>query len=118
MTTLELPPQPTRQRPRIKNIRPPARAREVQCAVQTASHSTVSLDRTSGSKETPIKMISGGRPEYLVGARFAPPSSIVLDFSDARFSLAIELLEMPMDRIRWKTAAAAPGGSAMTVMGI
>jgi hypothetical protein len=58
------------------------------------------------------------RPECLLGARFIAPSTIDLNFADGKFSLAVNLLEMPLDHIRWETAAASPAGDAMTVEAI
>jgi hypothetical protein len=58
------------------------------------------------------------RSNCLKRAHFVPPSLIELTFVDKTFLLAIELLEMPVDRIQWSTVAVYPTGEAMTVNGI
>lgn len=70
-----------------------------------------------GTATPPIVELGAGN-DHLKLARFLPPATIVLDFPDARFSLPIELLEMPVERIRWRTAQASTTGDAMTVRGI
>jgi len=58
-------------------------------------------------------------PERLSRAAFVRPSTIELEFADGRlFSLAIELLGMPVDRINWRTLKASPGGENAIVKGI
>src|SRR5262245_55595548 len=52
---------------------------------------------------------------HLVSARFAPSSTIKLTFGDASFSLPIKRLEIPPDRIQWKTVTASPAGDALSV---
>lgn len=57
--------------------------------------------------------------ELLTTAKFTPPSTIKLKFADGRHaSLAIKLLDMPIDRFDWSTAAASATGEHMTVKGI
>jgi hypothetical protein len=54
----------------------------------------------------------------LVSARYIQPLSISLQFADRQFTLEAASLGMPVDRIRWDTAAISPTGDAMTVRGI
>ncbi|MBI3823433.1 MAG: hypothetical protein HY289_12255 [Planctomycetes bacterium] len=58
------------------------------------------------------------KPVRLIDAKFIAPSSIRLKFTDKTFTLAIRKLEMPVDRIKWKTAAASPTGEKMMVKGV
>lgn len=55
----------------------------------------------------------------LDAARFIPPNTIVFKFADGRHSrLDIRCLEVPLDRILWRTAAAAPDGASLLVTAI
>ena len=59
-------------------------------------------------------------PDQLVLAHFYPKlATLALEFADGQdFSLPVERLGMPVDRIDWPTAEASPGGESMMVMGI
>ena len=88
------------------------------CAIGTAS---VGGD---GALSTPVRFASTATPaelpapERLASAKFSSPSTMELEFADGiRGLLAIERLDMPMDRIRWSTAAASASGYLMTVEG-
>ena len=70
---------------------------------------------TSGSANS---FQSVPKPEHLLSARFLPPSTITVAFSDKTFSLPNELLQMPVDRIQWPTLAASPDGASLTVRAI
>jgi hypothetical protein len=65
-----------------------------------------------------IHILHPTRSEHLMRARFVRPSSIKLQFADKSFLLKIDLLGMPVDRIRWETASASPAGVSMIVQGI
>jgi hypothetical protein len=76
-------------------------------------------------KQTPIVQPSAALngnssdAEKLVSAQFAPPAAIELAFADDyRCSLAIERLEMPLDRFRWSTLEVAQEGKAIQVQGV
>jgi len=79
-----------------------------------------SVDRSSRKAEIPTSLEPTTTGiERLTRARFVSPSTIELDFIDGRrFSLAIELLDMPSDRIDWRTLEASPGGEKAIVKGI
>jgi hypothetical protein len=67
---------------------------------------------------TPAEVTMVG-PEQLAGAAFAAPATIKLDFADgSRFSLAIGLLGMPLDRIIWSTLEVSPSGDKVVFKGI
>jgi len=53
-----------------------------------------------------------------VAVRFTGPATLHLQFADRRFDLDAQRLDMPMDRIRWPTAAVLPSGTGMTVTAI
>jgi len=56
------------------------------------------------------------RRDRLVKARFTRPSSIHLVFADGYAgTVRVEQLEMPVDRIRWTSAAASADGANLTV---
>jgi hypothetical protein len=56
---------------------------------------------------------------FLSSATFRPPTLIDLRFADgAEFGLPIAKLQMPLDRIRWESAAASSSGEAMQLSGI
>jgi hypothetical protein len=66
----------------------------------------------------PVGPTPAGRPQQLLRAHFLPPVTIELTFADGRsFSLPIERLGMPVDRIRWSTAKASPTGEIMVLTG-
>jgi hypothetical protein len=78
----------------------------------------VSQFNSGGSVVQKPKMIAPGPPDQLKRAHFVPPLAIELEFYDGSFSLPIEALGMPLDRIDWKTAKGLPSGTAMTVKAI
>jgi hypothetical protein len=57
-----------------------------------------------------------GRLDRLIVADFEPPSMIRLQFADDRcFSLAVEQLELPADRVDWSTIVPSSAGDSLIV---
>jgi hypothetical protein len=57
--------------------------------------------------------------DHLASARYVQPGTLELKFEDGKsYSLAVERIGMPVDRIKWLTAKASPGGESMMVLGI
>jgi hypothetical protein len=83
--------------------------------VGTSGH--IPIESTSVDKFGTLGM-EKVRQEHLLRSRFVPPSTIDLDFDDARFSLDIGLLEMPLDRIQWASATVSSTGDAMIVRAV
>lgn len=73
-------------------------------------------------KKTPVlkpEETHNGQPggvEVLIGAQLVNTGTIDLEFADGRrFSLPIEQLQMPLDRIQWHTIARATDGTCIHV---
>jgi hypothetical protein len=57
--------------------------------------------------------------ERITRACFVPPATIELEFVDGlTFSLAVELLDLPLDRMNWATLRTTIGGEKIIVDGI
>lgn len=56
------------------------------------------------------------RLEPILEVRFVRPATLQVEFADQGFSLSIESLDMPADRIRWETVAATASGDGITML--
>lgn len=78
----------------------------------------VTIQSTSADNPVPL-VLTMIRLEQLAVARFVPPLAIELEFVDGlKGSLAIGLLDMPLDRMNWPTLEVSPAGDKAIVKGI